>query len=1330
MNQDPAAPRPSAPGTVVTFYSFKGGTGRTMALANVAWILAGNGLRVLTMDWDLEAPGLHPYFGPFLGDRGLDSTPGVIDLVRTFDMLEPKPAPEHLREYARVDRYASSLRWNFADGGYIDFVSSGKRTPEYSETVNTYDWRGFYERRDGKDLLLALGADIREHYDYVLIDSRTGFSDTSGITTLLLPDVLVNCFTLSTQAVDGAASVARDVQQAAPRVRILPVPMRVDYSEMIKLEVSRDYARRRFEPFLAHLSAAGREKYWADVEIPYKPFYSYEEILATIGDRPRQDTSLLAAYERLTSVISRGRVESLVAIPEEQRRTLLSRFERVRPQEAEPALARVRIEYAQRDRMWAKWIAVQLRAVGMTVTLRAASVSVEPPPLSAGPAAAGGAPDVVIALLSHEFALTPLAREVLQLAGDTRTDAPRVISVQPLEPVLDEPVLLNLPGATLLALNNLGAEEARAVILGAFALSPPDTAVPADPRFPGRGAKVSNAQPRYGVFTGRDELLENLRGLLGAHPLDGASPPGVALVYGLGGIGKTQIALEYVHRYGAQYDVIWWIGANQHSRIPPALAELGDHLHVAGSTVAERSQAVLTALASEANGPWLLVYDNADSDENPEGLRRYLPARGPGHVIITSRDAAARGESEPFQVDVFSRPESIALLRRRVANLSAREASAVAAELGDLPLAVEQAAAWLRQTGMPVDTYLEQVRGQVGRTLAALGSTGEGTATSDRTPLTAIWRLSVNRLKAERPAAARLLELCAFLSPEPIATRLLYGNVVGGHLADLEPAVRDPMVLGDLIRDLGHYGLARVERETVQVHRLLQAAVREWLAEDAYTYEATRQLVHEALAAARPMTGVNEESPEVRAQYAELLPHLQVSGAIDSDAPAVREWIVGQVRHMWRTGDHEAAVDLGDEVLTRWRERIVPDDADTLRLAAQVANPLRSLGRYADAHDRDKDTLTKQRLLVEPNQRHILVTARNYGADLRALGLYRESFEQEQSTYELSKRAFGPNDPDTLRAANNLSISLNLVGRPVEALRLNEENYRRRRQIFGDNHPATWHSANRLALDRRETGDYQGSLSLLLDTRERQVAKEGESGDVVLVTDRFLTVTHRRMGDAEAALTLSRSILTTLRSRFGELHPDTLACAIGYACDLATLGREHPANYAEAVDIATETYQRYRVRLGDGHPFSLACAGNLAIFNTLYGEAALALRSSTVTLASMEEVLGADHPMTLACRTTRAGALSVLGRHEEAAAEDALANAGFRRIFAPDHPPRVLCSAYNAALERRLSGAPGAEREVSDAMARVESHSGSRHPTYQQMLRGRRINFDVEIPPI
>ncbi len=318
---------------IITFYSYKGGTGRSMSLANTAWILASNGARVLVVDWDLEAPGLHRFFHPFLPDAELRSSPGLIDFMWDFAMaaLDPQVTAESgwHNAFADIQPYAMSVEYRFPGDGTIDLVPAGRQDQLYSTQVTSFDWNNFYEKLGGGGFLQALKRNMRGQYDYVLIDSRTGVSDISGICTVQMPDTLVSCFTLSTQAVDGAAAVAASVQRQrlGDQLRIFPVPMRVEDGEQDKLEASRDYARLKFGQFLWHLS--DQERYWGEVEVPYKSFYAYEEILATVGDRPQQLNTILAVTERITGYLTNQRVSALGAAPSEpERRDLLKLFQR------------------------------------------------------------------------------------------------------------------------------------------------------------------------------------------------------------------------------------------------------------------------------------------------------------------------------------------------------------------------------------------------------------------------------------------------------------------------------------------------------------------------------------------------------------------------------------------------------------------------------------------------------------------------------------------------------------------------------------------------------------------------------------------------------------------------------------------------------------------------------------------------------------------------------------------------------------------------------------------------------------------------------------------
>lgn len=329
-----------APGTVITFYSYKGGTGRSMALANTAWILASNTKRVLTLDWDLEAPGLHRYFCPFLRDKELTASEGIIDFV--IDMAvrsatrEKRVQDDWFVPFADFQRYAVSLQYRSNNFGTIDFVPAGLQGPDYATRVNSFDWNHFYNTLSGGVFLEAARTRALE-YDYVLIDSRTGVSDTSGICTVHLPDIVVVCFTLNRQSIEGAAAVAESAQQqrvkpdGSPGLRIFPVPTRVERSESSRVHLARQAAVERFDRFLWHLEPAARKTYWEQIEVPYQPYYAHEEVLAVFGDETAAEGSILASMQTLVRSISSDPGMVMPPMPVEDRSKYLAQFLRQPP---------------------------------------------------------------------------------------------------------------------------------------------------------------------------------------------------------------------------------------------------------------------------------------------------------------------------------------------------------------------------------------------------------------------------------------------------------------------------------------------------------------------------------------------------------------------------------------------------------------------------------------------------------------------------------------------------------------------------------------------------------------------------------------------------------------------------------------------------------------------------------------------------------------------------------------------------------------------------------------------------------------------------------------
>lgn len=332
-------------GRIITFYSYKGGTGRSMALANVAWLLALNGCRVLVVDWDLEAPGVHRYFHPFLEDKELVSTPGLLDMVESlaaqaatsrapldtnavdiFHYITPLEWPRHGGGDASS---APAVNWKrFPPNGRIDLMPAGRQGPGYSKKLSAFNWIDFYERLGGRPLLAAARAQMRSVYDFVLIDSRTGVSDTSGICTVEMPDSVVVCFTLNDQSIRGASGVAQSIREqrlttsanasAATPFRIFPVPTRVEISsDQDKREAALDLAQRTFAPFLDHLDGNARSQYWGAVQLAYFTLYAFEEIPAVFGDNPDEILTMMTPIKQITGFITDRSLMPRVSLAED-----------------------------------------------------------------------------------------------------------------------------------------------------------------------------------------------------------------------------------------------------------------------------------------------------------------------------------------------------------------------------------------------------------------------------------------------------------------------------------------------------------------------------------------------------------------------------------------------------------------------------------------------------------------------------------------------------------------------------------------------------------------------------------------------------------------------------------------------------------------------------------------------------------------------------------------------------------------------------------------------------------------------------------------------------
>jgi hypothetical protein len=510
---------------------------------------------------------------------------------------------------------------------------------------------------------------------------------------------------------------------------------------------------------------------------------------------------------------------------------------------------------------------------------------------------------------------------------------------------------------------------------------------------------------RNPVFTGRVDLLAVVREALAL-----GDTAVVQALRGMGGVGKTQLAAEYAHRYAPDYDVVWWVDAERPELIGGQVAALGAALGCTapGAAEAEARRAVLGALRSRER--WLLVFDNA---EDPAHIFPWLPG-GTGHVLVTSRSGGWEEAAVPVEVDVMSRGEAVALLRRRAPGLDEADADLIAATVGDLPLALAQAGAYLAGTAIPAGDYAGLVRDRAAEILDA------NRPASYPLSLAAVTQLAADRLEAASPAAAQVLRICAFLAPEPVPAAWFTAAAARLPLP-LGDVAADPLAWGQVLARVGGQALARIDGQGLLMHRLTQAVIRSRLTLDG---AATRAQAADLLAASHPGNG---ELPASWPGWARLLPHLL---ALD---PGASNQVLSDLNHdaAWyliHRGLPRDAEDLARRLYQHHLAQHGPDASPTLNAATTLASALSNQGCHGEGQVLDEDTLARRRRVLGEDHSGTLTSASNLANDLRELGEYQAARVLDEDTLARCRRVLGDDHPDTLASAGNLADDLRALG--------------------------------------------------------------------------------------------------------------------------------------------------------------------------------------------------------------------------------------------------------------------------------------------------------------
>ena len=803
-------------------------------------------------------------------------------------------------------------------------------------------------------------------------------------------------------------------------------------------------------------------------------------------------------------------------------------------------------------------------------------------------------------------------------------------------------------------------------------------------------AIMGGVPPQNPNFTGRDAMLQELRTALREHNRAAVLPH---TLHGLGGVGKSQLAIEYARRFQGDYELIWWIPADDMTYIRRSFVSLARRLNLPESNdKAYTVQTVLDQLRIGRPTPkWLLIYDGAD---DPALLHDYLPS-GSGHVLITSRNQGWVNQSTIIEVDVFDPEESVEFLTLRWDGIGRDEARVLADELGHLPLALDQAAAVHTETGMTMAEYLRLLRKSPGQML------DEGTAGNYPYSVARTWRLAYEKLREESAAAVQLLDVCSFLSSQPISVPMLASGRGAPLPSALAEALRDEIKMRRAVRDLGRYALAQLDtsRDFIKIHMLVRALVRDGLAED--VRNATERSAHELLALANPGT---PDSSLTWSQHAQIAPHVIPSGVILSGDPHVRRIVLDQIRYFFVRGNYQDSRALAERAVEIWHGSLGPDDEMTLVANFHLGNALRALGENAKARKINEDTLERMILVLGPDHEHTLRMTNSHAADFRLLGDFSQAMELDNANLARYRSILDDGDPATLRSANNVAVDYRLIGDFPKAREIDEDNWRLRSSVLGENNPEVLSSANSVVRDMYGFGEYQEALSLQREilTKYEQLMQDHA---FILLGRRNEAILLRKNGQYNEAVEVSDINFTLSKNRFGPEHEHTLAAMMTFSNSLRQTG-----DLLRARSVGDNALSIYRSNFGEEHPFTLACTVNLSIVLRAQGELEQAFDQDGKTLEALRQVVGPNHPYALCCLSNISNNLARMGRSDEARvmSEEALKRSRQARV--KDHPYTLAC-AVNYALDLDAVGKK-AEAAVlrSETIETMRSRLGTEHP--------------------
>lgn len=518
-------------------------------------------------------------------------------------------------------------------------------------------------------------------------------------------------------------------------------------------------------------------------------------------------------------------------------------------------------------------------------------------------------------------------------------------------------------------------------------------------------------------FTGREKLLEGLRVSLTSGRVAALTQP--QAVHGLGGIGKTQTALEYAYRHAADYDIVWWIQSQEPSKLAADYAALAVPLGLPEKD--EQDQKVIVEAVRrrlERESRWLLIFDNAERQEDVAG---YIPQGGGGHVLITSRSQAWRAIANPQSVDTMEPKEAVDFLLKRTGQNDENAAAELAKELGYLPLALEQAGAYIDAHASSFASYLDLFRKRQSDMLK-LGKP----STDYPDTVATTWLISFQEVEGSRPAAAELLNLCAFLAPDSIPISMLRD---GKEFLPkkLGVAIGDGLAFGEVKEALVRYSLIDVDDESLSIHRLVQAVARDRLS------KARRKTL--AASAARMVDHAFPDGSWDARNWPVCLPLLRHALAVAGYTESLEVELDVASRlfnnvgvYLWSRAQYVEAKGLYEQALRIDEVAYGPEHPKVAIRLSNLGTVLQNLGDLQGARENTARALRIDEVALGPEHPSVAIRLNNLGTVLQKLGDFEGARDSIERALTIDEATYGPDHPEVAIELSNLGTVLRALG--------------------------------------------------------------------------------------------------------------------------------------------------------------------------------------------------------------------------------------------------------------------------------------------------------------